>query len=82
MPSPPPSSMVRLRRHIDYVVANGGMYKCHNGNLLYHGCIPMNEDGTFRKVKVGDRVTGAVVAFAPDNFGRGEVYQALTGGAI
>ena len=34
------------------------------------------------QVKVGDRVTGAVVAFAPDNFGRGEVYQALTGGAI
>ena len=45
----------RLRRHIDYVVANGSMYKCHNGNLLYHGCIPMNEDGSFRKVAVGDK---------------------------
>ena len=25
----------RLRRHVDYLVANGGMYKAYNGNLLY-----------------------------------------------
>ncbi len=45
----------RLRRHIDYVVANGGMYKCYNGNLLYHGCIPLNPDGSFATVKVGEK---------------------------
>ena len=45
----------RLRRHIDYLVANGSMYKCHNGNLLFHGCIPMNEDGTFMQVDVGSK---------------------------
>ena len=33
-------------------------------------------------VKVGDRVTDTVVAFAAEDFGRGEVYQALTGGAL
>ncbi len=45
----------RLRRHMDYVVAHGSMYKCYNGNLLYHGCIPMNPDGSFACVTVGGR---------------------------
>ena len=35
-----------------------------------------------QQVKVGDRFTDAVVAFAAEDFGRGEVYQALTGGAL
>ena len=42
----------RLRRHVDYLVANGGMYKAYNGNLLYHGCIPMEEDGSFAELDV------------------------------
>ena len=28
------------------------MYKRCNGNLLYHGCIPMKEDGTFEELKL------------------------------
>ena len=31
------------------------MYTVHNGNLLYHGCVPLNEDGSFREVKLGDK---------------------------
>ena len=42
----------RLRRHVDYLVANGGMYKAYNGNLLYHGCIPLKEDGSFAELDV------------------------------
>lgn len=34
------------------------------------------------QVKVGNRVTDAVVAFAADGLGKGEMYQALTGGAL
>ena len=45
----------RLRRHIDYLVANGSMYKCHNGNLLFHGCIPMEEDGSFMCVETNGK---------------------------
>ena len=26
------------------------MYKCVNANLLYHGCIPLDEDGNFARV--------------------------------
>lgn len=28
------------------------MYRIYNGNLLYHGCVPMNEDGSFTKVNI------------------------------
>lgn len=36
-----------LHKHIKFLYSNGGMYKCCNKNLLYHGCIPMKEDGEF-----------------------------------
>ena len=37
----------RLQKHIRYIYAKGSMYKKVNGNLLYHGCIPMTPDGEF-----------------------------------
>ena len=40
----------RLRRHVAFLFEKGGMYCCHNGNLLYHGCVPLNEDGSFAGV--------------------------------
>lgn len=36
-----------LQRHIKFVYSHGGMYKCYNSNVLYHGCIPMDENGEF-----------------------------------
>lgn len=36
----------------------------------------------FEQVKVGSRMQSAVVAFAPEGLGNGQVYQALTGGTI
>ncbi len=36
-----------LRKHVDFLFTNGGMYDICNNNLLYHGCIPMSEDGSF-----------------------------------
>ncbi len=43
----------KLQRHIRFLLSNGSMYLKVNSNLLYHGCIPVNEDGTFKKVKIG-----------------------------
>lgn len=34
----------------------GGLYKVYNGNLLYHGCVPLNEDGSFKQVRIYDKV--------------------------
>ncbi len=42
----------QLRRHIEYIYNHGGMYKVINDNLLYHGCIPMDENGEFERVKL------------------------------
>lgn len=42
----------KLQRHIQLLLKKGGLYKIYNGNLLYHGCIPMNEDGSFSEVEV------------------------------
>lgn len=42
----------KLQRHVRFLYAKGGMYKIYNGNLLYHGCVPLNEDGSFQKVEI------------------------------
>ena len=38
----------KLQNHIRYILSRGDLYKCVNGNLLYHGCIPMTEEGEFK----------------------------------
>lgn len=37
----------RLHRHIRFLFSHGAMYQCVNGNLLYHGCLPMTAEGAF-----------------------------------
>ena len=36
----------KLQKHIRFLYSKGGLYKIYNGNLLFHGCIPMNPDGS------------------------------------
>ncbi|NJN47718.1 MAG: fructose-1,6-bisphosphatase [Candidatus Competibacteraceae bacterium] len=43
----------RLQKHVRFLFAKGSTYLVHNGNLLYHGCVAMNEDGSFKAFKVG-----------------------------
>ncbi len=35
----------KLRRHIDFLMKKGNLYLRYNGNLLIHGCIPIDEQG-------------------------------------
>lgn len=42
----------RLNSHIQFLLQKGSMYKVYNGNLLLHGCVPTNEDGSFSEVDV------------------------------
>ncbi len=37
----------RLQRHVDFLYRHGKLYRTANGNLLFHGCVPMREDGGF-----------------------------------
>ena len=40
------------------MINKGGMYKIFNGNLLFHGCIPLDENGKIDKVDFFDRTVG------------------------
>lgn len=42
----------KLQRHVRFLYSKGGMYKIYNGNLLYHGCVPLNDDGSFASVEI------------------------------
>ena len=42
----------RLFRHISFLYQAGSIYRTFNGNLLYHGCIPMESDGSFMTVQI------------------------------
>ena len=37
----------KLRRHVGFLFEHGSTYLVHNGNVLFHACVPMNEDGSF-----------------------------------
>ena len=45
----------KLQRHIRFLYSKGGLYKVCNGNLLFHGCIPMNDDGSLMTFTIGGR---------------------------
>ena len=49
-------SSLRLREHVDFLYENGEMYKIHNGNLLYHGCVPLREDGALDEICIFDKM--------------------------
>lgn len=42
----------KLRRHMDFLIAKGAMYLCYNGNLLFHGCIPLHENGDLKSLRI------------------------------
>lgn len=42
----------KLQRHIRFLLKKGALYKIHNSNVLYHGCVPLTEDGKLKEVNV------------------------------
>lgn len=61
----------RLQQHVAFLYKNGSMYRCYNGNLLYHGCIPLNEDGTFAPINCKGRyLTGKAYMDYADSLAR------------
>ena len=37
----------KLQRHVRFLYSKGSLYKIYNGNLLFHGCIPLDMNGEF-----------------------------------
>ncbi len=42
----------RLQKHMRFLLAKGGLYKIYNNNLLYHGCVPLHEDGSLKETEL------------------------------
>ncbi|SCG92358.1 Fructose-1%2C6-bisphosphatase class 3 [uncultured Clostridium sp.] len=40
----------KLQEHMHFLLSKGSLYKVYNNNLLYHGCVPLNEDGSLKEV--------------------------------
>ncbi len=38
----------KLTRHIAFMMEHGSAYKISNDNLIFHGCIPLNADGSYK----------------------------------
>lgn len=43
----------KLQRHVRFLYSKGSLYRTYNGNLLFHGCIPMHQDGAFMSFSIG-----------------------------
>ena len=40
----------QLQRHVEFLYSHGSMYQVFNGNLLFHGCVPLDEDGALKAI--------------------------------
>ena len=45
----------KLQKHIRFLYSRGGLYKVCNGNPLFHGCIPMDDDGSLMTFTIGGK---------------------------
>ncbi len=66
----------KLQRHVRFLFSKGSLYKVHNSNLLYHGCVPMDENGNFSAVNVyGKRYSGKALYDALETYARKGYYS-------
>ena len=66
----------RLQRHIRFLFSKGSLYKVYNGNLLYHGCVPLNEDGSFKEVNIyGKKYKGKALYDILEHYSRKGYYS-------
>lgn len=45
----------KLARHMTFLMKKGNLYLKYNGNLLIHGCIPLNEDGSMKTMELNSK---------------------------
>lgn len=65
----------KLQKHVRFLFSKGSLYKVHNSNLLYHGCVPLNEDGSFSEVNVyGKKYKGKALYDVLESYARKGYY--------
>ncbi|MCR5667139.1 MAG: fructose-1,6-bisphosphatase [Eubacterium sp.] len=66
----------KLQRHIRFLYSKGNLYKVYNDNLLYHGCVPLNEDGSFKEVEIyGKKYSGKALYDVLESYARKAYYS-------
>lgn len=45
----------KLHKHMKFLFSHGSMYKICNQNLMFHGCIPFNDDGSYAAVNIAGK---------------------------
>ena len=46
----------KLKQHVRFLYAKGSMYCRYNDNLLFHACLLLNEDGSFKQKEIDGAV--------------------------
>ena len=69
-------SCEKLQKHVRFLFSKGGLYKAYNSNLLYHGCVPMDENGEFMKVSLfGEEYSGKALYDVLEHYARRGYYS-------
>lgn len=45
----------RLHKHVQFLFSKGSLYLKYNDNLLFHGCVPINDDLTFMEMTIHNK---------------------------
>ncbi len=45
----------KLQKHVRFLYSKGSIYKIYNGNLLFHGCIPLTPEGELLTFRLGGK---------------------------
>lgn len=54
------TNCAKLQEHMRFLLNKGSLYKVYNKNLLYHGCVPLTEEGQLKEAEVcGKKCKGA-----------------------
>ena len=71
----------KLQKDVRFLFSKGGLYKVYNSNLLYHGCVPLDEEGNFLKVNVfGKEYSGKALYDILDTYARRGYYASRESG--
>lgn len=65
----------KLQSHVKFLFSKGSLYRVHNNSLLYHGCVPLDENGDFLKVNLyGEFYSGKALYDALEIYARKGFY--------
>ena len=65
----------KLQKHTRFLYSKGSLYKTINGNLLFHGCIPMTADGKLQSFTIsGQELSGKAFMDYADKTARQAYY--------